>query len=194
MTEWFGDMSGLERTFTVCAIVGAVLFTLRVILQIFGGDADADVGDVGDVGDLADATDSDASFRFFSVQGITAFLLIFGLAGLALLKESGVAPLWSIVGAMAAGILTMWAVALIFVFMQRMQSSGNVKMVNAIGQVGKVYLTIPAGGEGKIEVVIQNRLKVVDAVSKAGVNIPTGAQVKVVEVSGPGTLVVEPLD
>lgn len=194
MAEWFGDMSGLERTFTVCAIIGAVLFTLRVILQIFGGDTDADVGDVGDVGDLADAGDSDASFRFFSVQGITAFLLIFGLAGLALLKESGVPPLWSIVGAIVAGALTMWVVALIFVFMQRMQSSGNVKMANAVGQVGKVYLTIPAGGAGKIEVVIQQRLKVVDAMSRGDVNIPTGTQVKVVDVSGPGTLVVEPAD
>ena len=178
----------------MCAIIGAILFTLRVILQIFGGDADADVGDVGDIGDLADATDSDASFQFFSVQGVTAFLLIFGLAGLALLKESGVPPVWSVFGAIVAGGLTMWVVGLIFLFMQRMQSSGNVKMVNAVGQVGKVYLNIPAHGEGKIEVVIQGRLKVVEALSKGDVNIPTGTQVKVVEVSGPGTLVVEPLD
>ena len=70
----------------------------------------------------------------------------------------------------------------------------GVKMVNAIGQVGKVYLTIPADGQGKIEVVIQKRLKVVEAMTKGDVNIPTGTQVKVLAVSGPGTLVVEPLD
>ena len=194
MADWFGDMAGLERTYAFCAILGAVLFILRVVLMLFGGDADADVGDVGDVGDLADGVDSDASFRFLSVQGFSAFILIFGLAGLTLSVQFGVAPLWSLTGATAAGGFTMWVVGLLFLFMQRMQSSGNVRMANAVGQVGKVYLHIPAGGLGKIEVVVQGRLMVADAMAKGEVNIPTGAQVKVVGVSGPGTLVVEPLD
>ena len=75
MGEWFGTMSGLERIFSICAFIGIILFLARMVLQFMGGDdgGDADIGD------------SDASFHYISVQGVTVFLLMFGLIGRALL-------------------------------------------------------------------------------------------------------------
>jgi hypothetical protein len=48
-------------------------------------------------------------------------------------------------------------------------------------------------GPGKIEVLVQGRLRVVDAFNKSGDSLPNRSRVKVVDVMDQNTLVVEPL-
>jgi len=85
----------------------------------------------------------------------------------------------------------MVVVARIVMEMQKLQSSGTMQMSNAIGQEGRVYLTIPEKGSGKVSIVIQGGLRELEAVSAAGERIPTGETVRVVRVVSNRVLVVE---
>ena len=113
MLAFLSDMNGLEKIFAVCAIVGGVLFIIRLVLQFMGGDFDADAADGLDGLDGVDGLDgadadfdveigdTDYSFKLISFQGLTAFFAMFGLVGLAMLKQSGFPPLHSVMGGLA---------------------------------------------------------------------------------------------
>lgn len=183
-------MNGLALAFTVCAVLGGALFVVRLILLFFAGMDDTDM-DVPHDGSDVDMSHTDASFRVLSLQGITAFFMIFGLAGRALLLESKAGALLSIAGATVAGALAVWVVAKIFSAMKRLQSpGGTLNLHNAIGHEGSVYLTIPAEGTGKVSVVVQNRLGEFEAVCESKEELKTGTPIKVVGVNGDKVLVV----
>ena len=76
-----------------------------------------------------------------------------------------------------------------------MKDSGTLNYANAVGQVGTVYLPVPPGrsGIGKIQVMIQGRLKVVQAQTGLEQRLDNLTKVRVVEQIGPHTLLVEPL-
>ena len=196
-------MSTLEYIYLACAIAGAVIFLIRMILMLVGGlgDTDGDVGDVGsmdgaDFGDMGDfgnvdaadidhggfgIEDTDASFNVLSIQGVSSFIMMFGIVGLAFARMA-IHPVLSFLTGVAAGSFTVWVVSLVFKGMIRLQSDGTMKLQNAIDQTGTVYLSIKANDIGKVEIVIQGALQVLDAVSKDGSAIKTGEQVKVVEI------------
>ena len=71
-----------------------------------------------------------------------------------------------------------------------MQADGTIQLDNAVGQEGSVYLTIPEGGSGQVRVTVQGALKIFDAVSESGGEIPTGENIKVTKVISGSTLVV----
>lgn len=184
-------MNGLALAFTVCAVLGGALFVVRLVLQFFAGMDDTDV-DVPHDGSDVDLSHTDASFRVLSLQGITAFFMIFGLAGRALLLESKAGAVLSIVGAAIAGAAAVWVVAKIFTAMKKLQSpGGTMNLQNAVGREGTVYLTIPAGGAGKVSVVVQNKLGEFDAVCESKEELKTGTEIKVTRVTGDKVLVVE---
>jgi len=135
------------------------------------------------------SADAALSFRALSLQGIMAFLLIFGLAGLAAHNEMHLPPSVSLVCAFLAGMAMIWVMDRIMRALSRLQSSGTIDMQNAVGQKGTIYLHIPAGGTGKANVVIQGRLMTVDAVAENKEEILTNSQVEVVAVRS-STLVV----
>ena len=116
--------------------------------------------------------------------------MMFGLVGMAL-SAAGVSSLISIVGGLVAGVFTVWVVSKVFIGMQSLQSDGTIRIKNAIGQEGAVYLTIPEGDIGKVNVVVQGRLSEFEAVSLDRKKIETGQRVKVVNVIGSDRLVVE---
>jgi len=209
MTAFFNSLNGIEKTFLFFAIIGSVLFLIRTVLFFVGGadvdadiDADIDVGGdidfAGDVDfdgevDVSDVShiDSSTSFHIFSLHGITGFFMMFGLVGLAMSKQSNLSPALAVAGGLVAGILTMWLVAKIFAGMKKLQADGTLKLTNAIGKDGTVYLTIPAGGTGKVQIVIQESLKIFDAVSEKKAEIKTGENVKVKKIISGNILVVD---
>ena len=203
----------LEKVYWAFAIIGGVLFFVRLALFLVGGalggdgdgdvdvdfdadidvdfDADVDV-DAGDAGDAAEgAAESDVSFRLISLQSIMAFFLMFGLVGLTLLKEADVGATLSLVGGVGAGCGAVWVVGKLVFLMMRLQSSGTIDLKEAAGQEGSVYLTIPAGGTGRVRVTVQGRLKVLNAVSESDEDLKTGAHVYVSWVRDDNVLVVE---
>ena len=198
MEKVFGGFSGLEIFFLACAVLGGFLFLLRTILQIIGShhdvdssmdsDGDFDHGDF-DHGD-AEHADSDASFKILTLNGLTSFFIMFGLTGLAMYRQGAVGSLFSIVGAAVVGVATVWLLGKILSSAKKLQSSGTIDTVGAIGSEGTVYATIPATGTGSVQVIVKDRLREFDAVSHNKEVIRTGERIKVVWVNG-NILVVE---
>ena len=180
---------GLNTIYLICAIAGGAILVLRVILMVVGIDA-------GDAPDMPIDVDHDGvldaaggGVNLLSLQSIAGFFTMFGLVGLGLLQVR--APWgWSLVGALAAGLLTAWATAMIFFQMRRLQSEGTLVITNAIGQTGTVYLTIPEKGTGVVSVAVQGSLRSLDALSEHGQRIPTGSVVRVVSITAGKILVV----
>ena len=133
---------------------------------------------------------SDASFRLLTMQGLMAFFLMAGLAGLALHRGSALGWIISALGAFLVGLATMVLVAKIFQWALRLQSSGNVSIWQAIGETGTVYLGISGQEPGQVQICIQNHLKVVDAITADQQPIETGERVFVIDVVNDKTLVV----
>jgi len=186
-------LNGLEIFFLICATTGGILFLVKLIMQFVGADHDVDHGD-GDIGHAdspSDAhADSDISFKVLSLHGITSFFMMFGLVGFALYRESRVGALLAILGAMAAGGASVWVIAKLFSTMFKLQSSGTLDIMSTVGTEGKVYLTIPAKGQGAVMVSVKNRLREFDAVSQDKQEIKSGERIRVVWVNG-NILVVE---
>lgn len=213
MLALFGDMKGLELFFASCAVFGTVLFVIRLVLMFVGGspdDSDAagagdmdaagmDAGDFDagpdmDAGDMhsGDLHDSDLSFKALSLQGITAFFMMFGLVGWAVIRQGDYPAIVPIISGAVAGVLTVWVMKMLFQAAGRLQSSGTMNLANAVGTEGTVYLTIRPGSIGKVQICFQDRYAVLDAVTDDPDEIKTGDAVRVVRVSA-GKLVVEKL-
>jgi membrane protein implicated in regulation of membrane protease activity len=197
------NLTWIEIIYWASTIIGGILFLLRAALFFIAGAVDGDmVGDHGDIdvhqgdvdvhhGDVdAHHGDSDVSFKFLSLQSMTAFFMMFGLSGLALVS-SGIPTTFTILGGVVIGFFTVWVISLVFATMGRLQSEGTIRIKNAIGKSGSVYLTIPKNGTGQVRVSVQGSLKVFDAVSADKRKIQSGESIKVVDVMSDRVLVVE---
>ncbi len=181
------DTRLIELIYWAFTILGGTFLVLRIVVMFLGGDADADVSDSG-----VDAVEGGFEFKFFSIQGLTAFFLMFGLVGLMLLS-AGQPVFVTMLGGAAAGLATMLVIALLLRQMRHLRSEGTLDLRNAIGEHGSVYLKIPGAGSGQVQVVVQGALKVVDAISASGEALAYGERVKVVGVADSRTVIVERL-
>jgi hypothetical protein len=215
MAPCLAQFGGFEKLFLGCAVVGGVLFVVRLVLQFIGGDSglhhdfgggvdvhtDFDAGhdlsgpahDVSDPGSDPGIHSSESylSFKVLSFQGMTAFLTMFGLVGLAMMNQTEQDATRSLAVALAAGLGTVWVIGLIFRKAGSLQCSGNINLQNAIGLEGETYLTIPPGDIGKVRVTVQERLRIYDAVAVDKAEIKTGQRVRIVDVTPEDTLIVE---
>ncbi len=198
------EASWIETIYWASTAIGGTLFVLRTIMMVAGGGFDDDGLDASFDSDISgdmdvssdidtdfegDHAEADTSFKLLSMQGLTAFFMMFGLVGLALLRAN-LHVLLTIFGGTVAGLFTVWVISVIFAQMKRLQSDGTISISNAIGEKGTVYLTIPAKGSGQIQVTTQGSLKIFDAISKEKVKLATGTKIQVVDVADEKTLVV----
>ena len=203
-------MDWLELVYLGSALIGGTFFVLRILTLIFTGfdfgvshiptdfdtDAMAGLDLAGDLdshvdfqGDI-DHTSSMLSFKFLSLQGLTAFFMMFGLVGLAI-HRARIWAIFSIAGGVLAGLVTVWAIGMIFTLMRGLQSEGNIDLKNAIGKQGTVYLTIPEIGSGQVQVTVQGSLKVLDAVSDNNHKILTKEKIVVIDTLDEHTVLVK---
>ena len=193
----------LSRIYLGCGLLGASLFIVRMILMLVGAEFDSDSGmdmevsDSGDIdahdGDTHTDLDTDAGLHLLTVQGLMAFLMMFGFTGYAASTDTAIGAVLVFLISGAMGVFTMWLVAKLVVLMLRLQSSGTTPLTSAIGEEGTVYLRIPANDIGKIQVKVGQALKVMDARSENGEAIQTGTRICVtwVDVQDGRTLVVK---
>lgn len=202
MLQWWQSLSAIEHGFAYIALPATIILVIQTLLLLFGlggdgpeaaidtdADFDADGAPDFDQGDVAEL--SDAGLRIFTVRGFVAFFSVFGWGGLWLLR-AGIHPAAASAVAGVMGFASMIVIALILRAALRLQNDGTVELRNAIGCAGTVYLTIPANREeqGKVNVLVQERLGEFDAVTDENEAIPTGTEVLVTAVSGKTTLVV----
>ncbi|GJM23184.1 MAG: hypothetical protein DHS20C15_30990 [Planctomycetota bacterium] len=176
--------------FGVPALLGSAIFLIRLILMLIAGDGDADLGDDGSAfaGDDGDSSDS---FEILSIQGLAAFGMGFGWAGLGALNGAGWSTGTAITLGVAGGAGMVWLLALLLRGVHDLQSSGTVNMQGAVGTIASVYATVPEhkSGRGKVRVVIKNRERILNAITE-GDALPTGTQVRVLTVDDTSTATV----
>ena len=191
---WNGLVIG-QQVFLCIAVPATVLMIILIVSMLIGfGDDDVDAGDT----DIDSDTDvADAGLSFFTLRGIVSMLCIMGWSGFVFLDaDLGLPMPIGILISVALGMITLVLVAFAMRGISRLQSSGNLDIRNAIGKVGQVYLTIPAGGKaaGKVNLTIQELFKEFSAMTAGDEPIKTGEYVRVVSVSDTGVLMVEPIN
>lgn len=189
MEEFFKSLNGIEIFFLLCGSIGGLVLLIRIIMQFVGIGHDVDT-DFDTHGGDAGHISADTSFQLLSVHGLTSFVMMFGLVGFALYRESALGTILSILGATAAGAITFFIIGKLFITLVKMQSSGTIDPISSVGSEGTVYLTIPAEGTGKVHVTFKNRFREYQAVSHEKEELITGERIKVVWVKG-NVLVVE---
>lgn len=175
----------LEMVYIGCAATGLFALALQIVLSLFG------LGD-GDDLDGHDVDHGDSAFGWLSLRTISAFLAFFGLTGW-WLASRGWSPVSSALVSMLAGGLVGGLLTLLVSQRKRLDSEGTLDPANAVGCIASVYLRIPAKGKGmgKIQVKVQGRTAEFQAVSD-GVEIPTGAVVRVERMITADTFAVAP--
>lgn len=135
-----------------------------------------------------------ASLPILTLRGFVAFFSLFGWSGL-LFCQVGFHWLLSLFLAVQIGVIGMVGVAFILREALRLQSDGTLDIRNAVGRSGTVYLTVPAEGVGfgKVNVVVQEQMRELEAVTDENIPIPTGSDIVVVGIVNGDTLVVRNL-
>jgi len=179
LPNW-SEVGIFEQVFWVITIPATVIFLILLALTIFGGDADTDV-DTDVDGDLADG--DSIPFQFLSLKNVVAFFAVFGWSGIGFIN-AGLASWLVILLAFICGFLMMVLMASLFYFMSKLAESGTLKMKNAVGKLGEVYLVIPGnrGGMGKVQLNVQGSLRTLDAITDDEADIRTSAIIQVLDV------------
>ena len=200
---WWEGLTSVLKTFYGIGIFSTTILGVQTVLALFGVgdhgempelDVDVDLDVDSDLLDFdGDHADADGGLSMLSVRTITAFMVGFGWIGAACLS-SGMGLFGTLAIGGTVGLILMFTVFWIMRFFYNMQEEGTLDYHNAIGQIGKVYLPIPANGtaSGKVEVMIQGRLQVVTAFTSKPERIENRALVLVVDLNDDNTLQVIP--
>jgi hypothetical protein len=177
-------MDPLQWFFWICAVVGGTVLICQFVLTLVGlGGNETDFADIPDdlptdVGHAGGAHGSDGSghvahghdtswlFAMISFRTLVAASTFFGLTGLAARAAGQTVPLQLVLAA-AAGVGAMYGVHWIVRTMGRLAEDGTMRIRQAIGQEGTVYIPIPAAkaNAGKVQLKVQNRLVEFEAVT-----------------------------
>ncbi len=204
--------------FLTCAVVGGTVLICQFVLTLVGlggehgidfshdvahdfvGDAahDAAGGDAHSAGGNDHTADqqhgSSWLFAMISFRTLVAAVAFFGLVGSA--AQSAGQPVGvQLLLATAAGIGAMCGVHWLIRSISRLGEDATLRVKNAMGQEGTVYVPI-AGGRaqsGKIQLKVQNRLVEFEAVTSMPERLATGTKVRVVGMAG-SVLEVEPVN
>jgi membrane-bound ClpP family serine protease len=179
---------------SVFATLGLIIQLILTLVGVGDTDVDLDV-DIDVDMDAGDALSGITGIAYFSVSSMTAFLCFFGWVGF-LLKQGGVWSLPTFVIAFVAGSIAFFAVAFLLHFFRQMAHSGNIKVKNAVGEIGTVYITIPSGKNqtGAVIVSIDGRRREYRAMTEDGTEIESGDRVKVTGLLDTRTLIVMPVN
>ncbi len=187
MLNWWSNLSLPGQVFAAVAIPATAVMLLQTLMLLFGFGLDADVDGDG----VPDADVDHDGLGLISIRGIVAFFSVGGWAGF--VADAGNLPVAvSALIALTAGFLALMGIGLLFRSFYKLQDSGNYSIDNAVGKSGRVYLTVPpkGSGQGKINLLLQERLVELDAVNEGEETLPTGEIVEVLSVADAQTVVV----
>lgn len=185
--EWWQNLEpeGM-RTFVTIGMASSLVLFIQMIVILFGGsfdlpDFDLDTGSGGGAG-------------MFSVRGIGAFFTGFGWTGASALDLGHSLPI-ALLSATLVGAVTLTLFVLLMRWLHSLRSDGTMDYSNALNQIGSVYVPIPPRREGlgQIEVLVQDRMTTVRALTDNDTRIGNRTAVKVVELVDERTLLVETL-
>lgn len=174
-SSWWEGLSLILKIYWGLAIPFTLFFILQLIMTFVAGDV------MDDTPDAEVDADSGVAFQFFTLKNMVAFFTIFSWTGIACI-DSGLSVGVSILISTLAGLAMMAIMAALLYFISKTNVSGTLKMKNAIGLIGEVYLTLQAkrGSIGKVQIKVQGSVRTLDALTDDEDDIPSG---KVITVS-----------
>jgi len=216
MTEFWNALTLVQKIFYFIAVPSTAVLIFQTILTVIGigngsfddtdvdfdgavdAEADFDGVDLDADGDFDPDPDVDefhaSGFRLFTIKGIVAFFAIFGWTGIVILAKGGSTLLASIVSLIAGSIALIGVAAALYAF-SKMQSDGTLNIRNAVGHTGTVYIPIAPDRKpgGKIQLILQDELRDLPAITDFHTAIPTGTSVVITAIGENDSLVVTPI-
>lgn len=186
LSDWWDSLSTIQQIYWGIAIPSTLIFLMQTILTFVGGDMDADMDH-----DISVETDHGIGFQFFTFKNFIAFFTIFSWTGIACVN-SGWSTGLTIIASVLAGLAMMVVMASIFYYFSKLTDSGTMKMKNAIGQIGEVYLTVGAkrANIGKVSVKVQGALRELDALTDDKEDLTMGMVVEVIDIINDNLLLI----
>lgn len=186
--DFDNDFSGLHG---MDSVDGSALHGIGHGLDVSGHDMDIDhnleLNHSADIdhhqGTTHDSVDNMDSFRLFTIQGIVGFFCMFSWSSIAGISN-GMKPALSILIGFVLGFILMYVIALIIRYSYRLAQDGTFNIREALGNSGTVYLTIPADrrGQGKVNVMVSERMVELNAMTDEKSNIDTGEAVRITDI------------
>lgn len=162
----------MATVFVFCLAVGGLVLVGQILLSFtgLGGETAEDAGPAS------------GALNLLSVRAVSAAAMVFGATGLTLtpVLPGWLAALAALVPAGAAAVGTAWLTRLMY----RMESRGNLRLDDAVGRIGTVYLTVPGNntGRGLVQFPLQGRTVELSAYTREGDTLATGSAVLVISV------------
>lgn len=201
MQEWWTSLADITKVFYGMAAFFSVFFLWQILAAFMGLSGDSTDGDVGtDLSDVDspndfdhhDVVESSQAFKILSLRSLITFFTLFSwgsalftTSGMPIVKAMGISALWGLAG--------MLAIAGIFYAMGKLTETGTKELASCKGQTGSVYLDIPSGGYGEIKTTVSGVVENVRAKNIDGEALPSGTQVRIMQVVGQTLVIVEKL-
>jgi hypothetical protein len=200
MQAWWSQLTNIQQTLWVVALVATLFLAIQTVLSIVGivddgddmsgGGVDIEVGVDTDLDtDLDGGEQAFDLAQWFSIRNVLAFLIGISWIGLGAISFGRSTLVALVLGALA-GVAAVVLNVRILEALSKLRSTGNIRLENAVGKGARVSIAIPAalGGSGKVSISLQQRLIELEAVT-VGKELIRGQLVTVVRVSE-GRLVV----
>ena len=170
------DWLNLQNILIAISIFSTILYILKLIIFIFvGGDAEVDT-------DFDTMTETDISFNFLSVQTILAFLMGMGWSGLAAINQFHLSGRLSLAIAILVGFIFMYLTAYLMYSVKKLNQNVKDDVSTLLNKEGKAYTSVAPHAEGQIQIDLNNRLSIVNAINDSDENIEAFSRVKVIKV------------
>jgi hypothetical protein len=188
MIDYWLNLAPAERTFTGIGIFSSLILTVQMGMVMLGGAVDMPEAEIADTGE-------GGASGIFSIRTIGAFFAGFGWAGAAMLQAGHSTGAATFVATLS-GSAFLGVVIYLMSYLHSLRQEGTLDYTNAIGNVGNVYLPIPPKrkGMGQVEVMVQGRLRIVQALSDSDKKIGNRVAVRVTETIDEQTILVKPLE
>ena len=158
----------------ISIIAGGILILLMLLSLIGGLDLDMDMGSAE-----ADADSGGIGL----IKGFLTFTSVSSWV-IKVLLVSQKSPAVAIVIGVISGLLAFWLLSYLFKLLLRNEENVNWSMHDALFSKGTVYLKIPPGGSGIINVNINGATRELKAKSNIDQEIKTGSDIVIIETQG----------
>lgn len=161
------------NVFVAVSIFSTVFYIIKLALFILvGGDVEID-------SDFDSITETETSFSFLSIQSILAFFMGFGWAGLAALSQFQSSGKIALLIAIVVGFAFMYLSAYLMFSIKKLNKKIKIDYNQLVGKTGKAYTSIEAKSEGQIEISLNNKLSILNAINNTDEKINAFTQIKV---------------